>query len=70
MKHKTEGKRLTRKLTALRQEAWRLMPAPLAAQHRWFAPFCVDTTATTASRTTTQRSMDSISKCVGYGYGV
>ncbi|BCH12547.1 hypothetical protein MesoLj131c_68050 (plasmid) [Mesorhizobium sp. 131-3-5] len=37
VKHKTEGKRLTRKLTALRQHAWRLMHAPLAAQHRWFA---------------------------------
>ena len=36
VKHKTEGKRLTRKLTALRREAWRLMHAPLAAQHRWF----------------------------------
>jgi RNA-directed DNA polymerase len=32
VKHKTEGKRLTRKL-----EAWRLMHAPLAAQHRWLA---------------------------------
>ncbi|CDX45291.1 conserved hypothetical protein [Mesorhizobium sp. ORS 3359] len=29
--------RLTRKLTALRQDAWRLMHAPMAAQHRWFA---------------------------------
>ncbi|MER8577081.1 group II intron reverse transcriptase/maturase, partial [Mesorhizobium sp. M1374] len=37
VKHKTEGKRLTRKLTALRQDAWRLMHAPMAAQHRWFA---------------------------------
>ncbi|MDF0523242.1 hypothetical protein P0R31_39225 [Bradyrhizobium yuanmingense] len=37
MKHKTEGKRLTRKLTALRQEAWRLMHAPLATQYEWFA---------------------------------
>lgn len=33
-------------------------------------PFCVDTTATTAGRTTTQRSTDSIGKCAGYGYGV
>jgi hypothetical protein len=30
VKHKTESKRLSRKLTALRQEAWRLMHAPLA----------------------------------------
>lgn len=37
MKHKTQGKRPTRKLKALRQEAWRLMHAPLAAQHRWYA---------------------------------
>lgn len=37
VKHKTEGKRLTRKLTALRQDAWRLMHAPMAAQHMWFA---------------------------------
>jgi hypothetical protein len=37
VKHKTEGKRLTRKLTALRQEAWRLMHAPLATQHEWSA---------------------------------
>jgi RNA-directed DNA polymerase len=37
VKHKTEGKRLTRKLTALRQDAWRLMHAPLATQHEWFA---------------------------------
>ena len=37
VKHKTEGKRLTRKLTALRQEAWRLMHESLAAQHEWFA---------------------------------
>ncbi|WP_245269102.1 hypothetical protein [Mesorhizobium sp. WSM2561] len=26
---------LTRKLTELRQKAWRLMQAPLAVQHRW-----------------------------------
>jgi group II intron reverse transcriptase/maturase len=37
VKHKTQSKRLTRKLTALRQEAWRLMHAPLAEQHRWYA---------------------------------
>jgi hypothetical protein len=37
VKHKTEGKRLTRKLTALRQDAWRLMHAPLATQHEWLA---------------------------------
>nr|WP_253075155.1 reverse transcriptase domain-containing protein [Bradyrhizobium sp. 164] len=37
VKHKTEGKRLTRKLTALRQDAWRLMHESLATQHEWFA---------------------------------
>ena len=37
VKHKTQSKRLTRKLTALRQDAWRLMHAPLAEQHRWYA---------------------------------
>jgi len=37
VKHKTESKRLTRKLKALRKEAWRLMHAPLATQHRWYA---------------------------------
>jgi RNA-directed DNA polymerase len=37
VKHKTEGKRLTRKLTALRKEAWRVLHAPLARQHEWFA---------------------------------
>ena len=37
VKHKTQSKRLTRKLKALRQEAWRQMHAPLAEQHRWYA---------------------------------
>jgi RNA-directed DNA polymerase len=37
VKHKTQSKRLTRKLTALRQEAWKLMHRPLAEQHRWYA---------------------------------
>jgi RNA-directed DNA polymerase len=37
VKHKTQGKRLTRKLTALRQEARRQMHAPMAKQHRWYA---------------------------------
>lgn len=37
VKHKTDGKRLTRKLTALRQDAWRLMHESLATQHQWFA---------------------------------
>jgi RNA-directed DNA polymerase len=37
VKHKTQSKRLTRKLTALRQEAWRMMHMPLADQHRWYS---------------------------------
>jgi hypothetical protein len=37
VKHKTQSKRLTRKLKALRQEAWRLMHASLAEQHRWYS---------------------------------
>src|SRR5438477_865910 len=37
VKHKTQSKRLTRKLKALRQEGWRLMHAPLAEQHRWYS---------------------------------
>lgn len=39
VKHKTEGKRLTRKLKALRQEIWRLMHAPLATQQNGSPPF-------------------------------
>ena len=34
---KTQSKRLTRKLTALRQEAWRHLHAPMAEQQRWYA---------------------------------
>jgi RNA-directed DNA polymerase len=37
VKHKTQSQRLTRKLKALRQEAWRLMHTPLAEQHRWYS---------------------------------
>ena len=37
VKHKTQSKRLTRKLTVLRQEAWRHMHAPMAEQQRWYA---------------------------------
>jgi RNA-directed DNA polymerase len=37
VKHKTQSKRLTRKLKAIREEAWRLMHSPLAKQHRWYA---------------------------------
>jgi RNA-directed DNA polymerase len=36
VKLKTQGSRMTRKLKALRQEAWRLMHAPLTVQHRWY----------------------------------
>jgi RNA-directed DNA polymerase len=37
VKHKTQSNRLTRKLTAVRQEAWRRMHTPLAEQHRWYS---------------------------------
>lgn len=37
VKRKTQSKRLTRKLKALRQQAWRHMHKPLAEQHRWYA---------------------------------
>jgi RNA-directed DNA polymerase len=37
VKRKTQSKRLTRKLKALRQEAWRHMHSPLAEQHRWLS---------------------------------
>jgi hypothetical protein len=37
VKHKTQSKRLSHKLTALRQEGWRLMHTPLAEQHRWYS---------------------------------
>jgi hypothetical protein len=37
VKHKTQSKRLTRKLKALRQEAWRHLHKPLAEQHRWLS---------------------------------
>lgn len=67
VKHKTEGKRLTRKLAALRQEVWRFMHAPLAMEHDGSPPFCVDTTATMADRTTIRRSAASTGKCVGTG---
>ena len=35
VKRKTQGKRLTRKLKSLREEARRRMHAPVAEQHRW-----------------------------------
>jgi group II intron reverse transcriptase/maturase len=37
VKHKTQSNRLTRKLKAVRQEAWRRMHTTLTEQHRWFA---------------------------------
>ena len=36
VKHKTQSKRLSRKLTALRREARRRMHTPLAEQHLWY----------------------------------
>ncbi len=37
VKHKTQSNRLSRKLTALRQEARRRMHTPLAEQHIWYS---------------------------------
>jgi hypothetical protein len=37
VKHKTQSKRLSRKLTALRQDAWRNMHTPLTEQHSWYS---------------------------------
>jgi RNA-directed DNA polymerase len=37
LNHKTQCKRLTRKLKALRRDAWPLMHAPLAEQHHWYS---------------------------------
>ncbi len=37
VKHKTQSRRVMRKLNAIRQEARRIMHAPIAAQHRWYA---------------------------------
>lgn len=37
VKHKTQSKRLTRKLHEVREEAWRRMHEPIADQHRWYA---------------------------------
>ena len=36
VKRKTQSSRMMRKLKALRQDAWRLMHAPLVEQHRWY----------------------------------
>ncbi|MER8900020.1 reverse transcriptase domain-containing protein [Mesorhizobium sp. M0676] len=70
VKHNTEGKRLTRKLRALRQDTWWLCTRQWLHSTGGSLPFCADTKATTAGRTTTQRSTDSIGKCAGYGYGL
>jgi hypothetical protein len=36
VKHNTQSKRITRKLNALRRDAWRRMHDPLADQYRWY----------------------------------
>jgi RNA-directed DNA polymerase len=36
VKHKTQSKRITRKLNELRRDAWRRMHDPLADEHRWY----------------------------------
>ncbi len=68
VKHKTEGKRLTRKLTALRQEAWRLMHESLAARHEWFAALLRRHYGYYGRpHNYPARSTASIAKCVGLG---
>jgi group II intron reverse transcriptase/maturase len=37
VKHKTQSRRLTRKLHEVREEAWRRMHEPIADQHCWYA---------------------------------
>jgi len=37
VKRKTQSKRLARKLTAVREEAWRRMHRPVAEQHQWLS---------------------------------
>jgi hypothetical protein len=37
VKHRIQSKRLSRKLTVLRQDAWRLMHTPLAERRRWYS---------------------------------
>ncbi|CAO3440942.1 hypothetical protein [Azospirillum endophyticum] len=69
VKHKTQSKRLTRKLTALRQEAWRLMHAPLAEQHCWYASVLLGH-YDYYGRTTTRRSAASASKSAASGSAV
>jgi hypothetical protein len=69
--HKTDRKHLTRKLKALRREVWRFMHTPLATPHESGSPpFCVDTMATMAGRTTIRRSTASTRKCVEPGCAV
>lgn len=55
VKHKTEGKRLTRKLKAIRQEARRLMHAPWLNSIAGIPAFCEATMRTTGCQTTTRR---------------
>lgn len=52
VKHKTQSRRVTRKLNEVREEAWRRMHEPLADQHRWLTSVSAAITPTTAYRTT------------------
>lgn len=68
VKHKTDGKCLTRKHKALRQEAWQLMHAPLATQHEWYAAVLRGRYG--LLRQAHNHPTGSTGKCVGHGYGV
>ena len=52
VKRKTQSKRLTVKLKALRVEARRRMHAPVPEQHRWLCQCCEGTTHITGCRPT------------------
>lgn len=67
VKHKTEGKRLTRKLKALREEHGGTCTGRSLPSTSGLPLCCVDTTAITAGHTTIPRSTGSISKHAAYG---
>lgn len=70
VKHKTEGKRPTRKQTALRQEVWRFMHVPPAMQYERLAAVLRGHQAIMVDRTTIQSSTASTGKWVGPGCAV
>lgn len=68
VKHKTEGKRLTRKLKAVREGGMAAYACAIAPRSMSGSLLCcVDATATTAGRITIPRSTVFISKHAAYG---